>query len=728
MGNSTVGINLRIQTQGQSSVEGITQSIDELNKKLKEAHAAGKDFKEIAQLHQALESAYSGRSTVMSQMRQAESREKQSFMDNPANKMMGGQMGWMFQNMANQLVHGILSSFDIALSAAKMRASGDYTGASIAYQKGMGGLKGGGAGAGIGMGVGVAAALATDGLLAPLIPILTSLGNEIGKFAGEKGAKEKEVDLEYSQQYKNALPGIDSLNRLWGGAINAKTLEENNEKGLALRSKAVDYAKGTGLDTEAFIELANKMSAFGLNSADRAMGMAHNQAMWSRFTGVDAGAIQKHDGTALRYRGEGDATAIAYGGLKAQNMEKGQFSEYLTAMERIMEDGIAKGFAKSSKEIAGNLTMLYELSGKSAFWQGEQGAQKLSQMNASISSAAALETPAHDIAYASMLKALNEGGEENREANFHKLAGNADLPEKDQLVYTDTYIDVMQLLAKGVSGPLMNNINEMVRGFEKGNTAGQIQFYKQIYGLNDIGAAKYWSMTRNLSKEDFESEYWQGKIQDEVIKNKNYASDSNKLQDIYNDLNQNLAKIGKLEFDNTEIILLRKEAENLAEILRGKQAPASMAAAGDKLETVLLADATIDKINATINPYGGGATAHFLMGMNDLVEAEKRKTGFWIWEKDDINAQDIGRRFNNEIVPFLPENPGEDLLRLMNTLNETYYAASHGGESGWQVGPNEYRELTDQINQLKTEINRLHDTVGDLERNGIKVHGTIDMY
>jgi hypothetical protein len=324
--------------------------------------------------------------------------------------------------------------------------------------------------------------------------------------------------------------------------------------------------KARGLIPRPFIELANKMSAYGLNSADRAMDMARNQAMWSRFTGADSGAIQKHEGLAYRYRGEGDATAIAYGGLKAQNMEKGQFSEYLTAMERIMEDGIAKGFAKSSKEVAGNLQMLYEMSGKSVFWQGEQGAQRLSQMNASISSAAALETPAHDIVYASMLKAINEGNEEGREASFHRLAGYADNPEKNPLVYTNTYIDVQQLLEQGIKGPLMRNIKEMVEGFEKGNIAGQVQYYKEMFGLNTIGGAQLYKMMRNAKPEDFDDETWVNKAK-ALAEDPEHKSDSQKLQNMLNDINNNVVKIGKFKFDDTEWGILKQEADNVAAIL-----------------------------------------------------------------------------------------------------------------------------------------------------------------
>ena len=587
MAQSNVGVRLTVDAgQAKGQVEDLSRTVKDLNEQIAEAKEAG-DFKSMALLLQAQESAVSARGQIMAQANQAQGplamqNRLTLLQDSPLNRMAGGQLGWMFQQMATQLVSGILSSFDTALSAAKMRAGGDFTGASVAYQKGMGGLAGGGIGAGIGMGAGVLATALSGGMLAPLIPILTQMGNQVGKFFGEEGAREKEIDLAYSAQYKNALPGIDTLNRLYGGDIGSRTGEKNDLYGLAMRSRAVDAARGTGLDTDEFIGALARVSSYGVHGETKAMNMATQQAMWSRYTGADLGAVQKYGGTAFRYGGEESALSTAYAGLKAQNMEKGQFGEFLTSMERIMEDGIAKGFSRSSKEIATDLQMLYELSGKSAFWQGEQGMQRLSQMNASIASAAALETPGHDIAYMAARDLLDEGGPENREAMFNKYAHNSgDENDPDNLVYTGTYIDTMQLLERGVSAELLGGIQKYVKGFEKGDIAGQIQWYKQILGLNDIGGAHMYKMMEKAESEpgSFTDEKWLKEVQEKIIDNPAYKSDSARLQDIYNSLGDKLANIGKFKFDDTEWGILKGEAENVGLILaelRGEKKPDPM--------------------------------------------------------------------------------------------------------------------------------------------------------
>jgi len=95
------------------------------------------------------------------------------------------------------------------LTAAKQRASGDYTSAEVSQRRAKGEI----AGQGIGI-----------------------------------GARKMEENLAYSEQYKSALQGIDSLNQLYGGTINKKSAEENNRYGMELWDRAVESAKDTGLD------------------------------------------------------------------------------------------------------------------------------------------------------------------------------------------------------------------------------------------------------------------------------------------------------------------------------------------------------------------------------------------------------------------------------------------------------------------------------------------------
>jgi hypothetical protein len=290
----------------------------------------------------------------------------------------------------------------------------------------------------------------------------------------------------------------------------------------------------------------------------------------------------------------------------------------------------------------------------------------------------------------------------------------------------------MQLLERGVDPALLKGQFDAVSRLEGGNTVGIIERFRTMYGLNYQGAAQVWDMMKTAKRDPETGEYLDAeklaKDIKEIQDKPDFQSDSKTLQNILNDLNQKGIQIGNIEFLRTELPILNKAMVDLNEVLRIHTAVPSMEVAGNRLETILASEETIDDVNKYINPHGGGAGAHFMLGMGDLVAAENKKTGIWPFRRDDANAQKIGKMFNSEIAPYLPENPGENILRLLSALNDQYYAASHGGESGWEVGPNELTELTTTINQLKSAIHTLEGTVENLEREGIEVHGTIDAY
>ena len=671
-------INRRIiidASQAKTQVDELSRLIVTLNEELAKA-TEEKDWKSVAVLTKAIDSASSGRGTIAQQARQSQAQEQ---AQQAREGVFGGQGMWVLQQSLNQITHGILSAWDAALTAAKQRASGDYTGAAVTQNRATGEAWGQGLGTAAGVGIG---ALLMP-LLGPMaIPLAAGLVGEIGKFLGGIDAKKMEENLAYSAQYKNALPGIDTLNQLYGGAINQKPEEENNQHGLDLRGTATGAARGTGLDTERFIEATGQTATYGIQDATQAMNMTRTQALWSRFTGADMGTIQKFAGQAYRYGGERDAASVAYGGLKAQDMGKGQFSEFMHSIERAMSEGISKGFVKSTEEIAGNMQMLYKLSGDSALWQGEQGAQRLSQMNMAISSATNLQSVEDVISYSAARDLLGSGADRNAKflnltggnisegnANFRATAdggnnimGSVRQGQRVEIlgnegdyfrvnnggregyvhktmfnnsgnIYTGTYADVMQILERGLSADLLKGQWSAVRQLDGDNNAATIERFKEMYGLNYTGASQVWGMYQNAWdeslndgkggwKEGFSAEQYETQIK-KLQETPGYQSDSQKLQDILNDLRTNGIKAGKFEFNNTEIVLLRQEAEKLVEILRGKQAGSSIAAAGERMEDILYTDETIETINDTVNPYGGGAGARFMLNMGDLEHIPK---------------------------------------------------------------------------------------------------------
>jgi hypothetical protein len=56
-------------------------------------------------------------------------------------------------------------------------------------------------------------------------------------------------------------------------------------------------------------------------------------------------------------------------------MQTGQFNEVLRGLQRVMEDGISKGFVRSSDQVARNLTILSTMTNNNPLLSGEMGAQ-----------------------------------------------------------------------------------------------------------------------------------------------------------------------------------------------------------------------------------------------------------------------------------------------------------------------------------------------------------------
>jgi hypothetical protein len=562
MAQSNIGIRFNVDvSQAKGQVDELSKTVADLTEKIAKAREVG-DWKEVAQLTMAMDNATSARGKVMQQARQTQNTQAR---ENMQNSFMQGATWILFQNSLNQITQGIIKSMDSALTAAKQRASGDYAGASVTKMRAEGEITGQAIGTGIG---------ALGFLVNPLLgALLMGVGGELGKFLGGREAKKVEANLAFADQYKKILPLLDNLNQLYGGEINNKSLEENNRYGLEMYGRATAATEGTGLSTQEFIEAMKQTGGYGIRDETMALNMAQTQALWSRFTGTDLSTIQKFAGQSYRYGNNENAVSTAYGGLMAQGMGKGQFGEFLNSMERILEEGIAKGFIRSSEEIAGNMQMLYKLSGGSKLWQGEQGANRLNQMNAAISNATNLQSVEDVISFGVARELLETG---DRKANFLKYGGK----EGD---YTDSYVDVMTMLERGVSPNLLKGQFEAVSRLEGDNAAGIIERFKSMYGLNYNGARDVWAMMRGARDGDgnfnFNAEKFANQIK-EMQKKPEFQSDSAKLQTALNKMTDNLANVGKFHFDDTEWGFLKAQAATvediLAEIRGDKKDPAPL--------------------------------------------------------------------------------------------------------------------------------------------------------
>jgi hypothetical protein len=382
-------------------------------------------------------------------------------------KQFGNYMG---AHLATQIAQSVVSAGNTIIGSQKTLAGGDYAGAMVQREKGISQLIGGGAftllGALGGSIFGPAGTLAGAGA-----------ANQLGNFLFGLPGDISERDLAFSQNYKNALPAMESFYQRFGTDINTKTGEENSRLALDWHSRASDMSYGTGKTTEELMQAAQNRAAYGDLSGEQALAGGRQDIMWERYTGANLANIQRMSGLALRYGGDTDAVQTAFAGLQSSGMGKGRFDEFLTSMQRIMEDGIEKGFVRGADEIAGNMSLLSKLSGGNPLWTGEQGANRLMRMNESISSATDLRTIEDVISFGAVNRLMGEG-ESVRKDNFNRLKG------KSNAEYSGTYVDQMLLLERGMQPELMREQMDAEKRLEGDNYAGQIERYRTMYGLN----------------------------------------------------------------------------------------------------------------------------------------------------------------------------------------------------------------------------------------------------
>jgi len=544
-------------------LEKLGETIKTVNEDLREAVAKG-DTKAQSEISSSLNNLKAYEARIKNELKGLErEKEKEGGRGDP-----GQAMGKYFSaHMAQQATQMIVEGVNTVIGSKKMLAGGDALGSAIAKEKGLGQLFGGGAGMALGAVIG--------SLVAPGVgtAVGAAIGGSLGKLLGGLKGDFKEIDAQYSAQYKKALPSIDMFYQRYGTGIAGKSGAQNSREGLDWYNRASNMSLGTGKTAADLIQAAAVRGTYGNISGTRALAGARDDLMWERFTGANLGSIQRVAGLGMRYGGDERAVQKAYNGLAASGMGKGQFDEFLTSMQRIMEDGIEKGFVKGADEIAGNMSLLSRLSGGNPLWTGEQGANRLMKMNEGTAKATELNSVTDVLTFgvAKRLMSGNGGGA----SQFASLMGN-DRQGNLNGYFTGTYVDMMQLMERGVSPEMLKGQFDAVRDIEEGNKAGQIERFRQMYNLNYTGAAKVFEMSQNT--EGWTEAQWKehaNKIK-EMQTDKNYQSDSQRLQDVMTEIDKKLVNIGKGKFDTLEMPALLQAVRNLKKEENGTTDPAQI--------------------------------------------------------------------------------------------------------------------------------------------------------
>jgi hypothetical protein len=356
-------------------------------------------------------------------------------------------------------------------------------------------------------------------------------GDLVGTLGDEKKANEMATSEAYAKLWERQAPDAMELTAMFGkyGGTDA----ENSNAIRRTFENAANTATEYGYSPEEGMEQIKQMAYQGLNEG-QALDAARDVFAFERGTGADRGALAEYRTRTERFGGESNGLNTAYQGLQASGMAPAQFNEFLRAMQRTFEDGISKGFVRGADEIAGNLSFLSNLNGGSELWKGEQGANRLSQMNTGLAATTALGSASDILSFQgaqNLLKQWDNAGmtldDEGRPVsvaneNWRKI-GDLD-PKKEGLELRRgyDYIDAMAILERGLTPELFHSQMQMIEGVEgPGNRTGAVEQMKNIYGLNYTGGAalyqSYQDKLKTFNGDKEADEYFSGGEWEKII-------------------------------------------------------------------------------------------------------------------------------------------------------------------------------------------------------------------
>lgn len=372
---------------------------------------------------------------------------------------------------------------------------------------------------------GIGGVMAGAGAMTGLLPLtliggITSL---VGTGLDILNDRNKESHA-YALQYKQALPQLTSVGATFGGEnVRNKSAQQNANDEIRNWSRLVHYNRGTGMDNAAFTQLATSMGQYGITNLDVAGNMAQQSAKWARFTGGDASQFADFMGKMTRYGSQNavDDVGYAYSAAKNSGLTKNQMPEFLRGLQTVIEDGISKGYVKSTKDVSDTLTMFGKMSGNHVSWTGQQGANKLMTMNAGLANATNLSSPAQILAY--------------------QAFANKDTTGKDWHIEGAGAYNTFALMEEGAKSGNVRDVIGSVKNAYGGDVQQQIEAIKQIYGLNNIGAMQ-------LLKYSQSSGFTEAGAKN-IVEKGDYKNNETKMYDALSKINEAVVNLGKSKFE-----------------------------------------------------------------------------------------------------------------------------------------------------------------------------------
>ena len=499
-------------------LELLTKTIDELTHQLEEATEKGQTRE-----------AYNISATLNNVEQEKQRLEHEKKLNEQKTDESGAMDAIKRYGLARFFTQGLGYAQQIAGIGFNRRtamANGDYLGADVGVLEGASSIAQGIGNSMLGAGMTVGATPVGWGLMGVggLLSILGTIGNII--------SGDKKADIAEGAAYERSLVHTGALNRRYA---QGGTWEDNANRTSELLEKGTKYAEGTGMSAYGIVDIATQMSQYGAGSSDLALKQASDVAARVNATGVDAATVQNFLGTAYRYGDRGDVLGYASQARQAAGMTKAQDKEFLTALQSVIEEGIAGGYVKSVADVSKTMTMFARLSDNNPLWQGAQGASRLRQMDSAISGATGLQSTS-DMIVATAASGILDG---------------KNIAQRNKLIHggaTGTYVDTMLLMEQGNNPEMFTEIAKSVQDLEgKGNIAGQIERFKDIFKLNYHGSRDVYNMFQEFQDGKMAATTFQKKIES-MKKDAAYQSDDTKRQNAITNIEASVALMAKSKF------------------------------------------------------------------------------------------------------------------------------------------------------------------------------------
>ena len=346
-----------------------------------------------------------------------------------------------------------------------------------------------------------------------------------------------------ANKFIDEMPVIYGTGRSFGSMSDAQSIMAYN--------RLNEFNTGTGLNIGDFQAISQALRKQGVGNAlgtpDEQLSLVGNIAQttsrWAYATGGNAEQYAQLAGTMARYGGSkdvvGDFNYLVAAG-KASGLNDTQIPEFLSGIQKVMEDGIAKGFTRSATDVADTLLMFSKMSGNNAFWQGEQGARLLNQANNGIASAVGLSKTSDILAYNAISQAYAS-------PEAQKAALGSDL-----FLENGSYVNKMMLLEQGLNKNNFGALMGAIQASNPDNADAQIERIREMFGVNYSGASRILQLYNSKG----------GKVTDTdittVTEAPEYQNKETRYQQAVNDIKTAVVNIGagaaELKIESMEAI------------------------------------------------------------------------------------------------------------------------------------------------------------------------------